>query len=84
MWTSKDQGANWTKGRNMTPGSLVNHTYVRHPVNAHPGFYAFWADGNPLQPSPSSLYFATREGVVRRLPTEMKKDFEEPPVVFGR
>ncbi len=71
MWTSRDQGATWERVRQLTRDSRLNHTYARKPVNAHPDFYALWADGSPLEPTPSSLYFATREGRVFRLPREM-------------
>jgi hypothetical protein len=48
-------------------------------VNANPDFYALWADGSPLDPSPSSLYFTNQEGTgVWKLPTEMTHDFEKP------
>lgn len=30
-------------------------------MNAHPGFYALWADGDALKPSESSRYFTDRE-----------------------
>ena len=40
-WVSKDQGHTWEKARQMTFASARNHTYVRRPLNAHPGF-AFW------------------------------------------
>jgi len=78
MWTSGDQGATWQKTRQLTSHSPFNHTYVRHPVNAHDGFYAFWADGHGRQPSASSLYFCTRAGDVFRLPTRMAGEFAEP------
>ena len=71
MWTSRDQGTNWTKVKVLTSGSKTNHTYARKPVNAHPDFYALWADGSPLEPTPSSLYFATQAGRVFRLPAHM-------------
>ena len=71
LWTSADQGANWRKVKSLTPGARYNHGYARKPVNAHPDFYSFWADGSPLEPSPSSLYFATKDGAVFRLPARM-------------
>ena len=46
--------------------------YVRRPVNAHPGFYAFWADGNPDAFSRSHLYFTNQDGSqVWQLPYDM-------------
>ena len=41
---------------------------VRKTVNAHPDFYAFWADGHARQPSDSRLYFCNQRGDVRMLP----------------
>ena len=70
MWVSRDQGAKWEK-KTLTHDSRYNHTYARKPVNAQPDFYALWADGSPLQPTPSSLYFATKDGDVFRLPAHM-------------
>ena len=82
LWTSSDEGVAWKKVRQLTRDSARNHTYVRRPVNAHPDFYALWADGNAREPSESSLYFTDREGMaVRRLPTVMTGDFAKPEVV---
>jgi len=83
LWTSSDRGATWTKVKQLTHGSRYNHTYVRRPVNAHPGFYALWADGHARQPSESSLYFTNRSGDhVWRLPAVMTSDFAEPEVAW--
>jgi hypothetical protein len=79
MWTSRDQGANWTKVKQLTKASRFNHTYARRPVNAHPDFYALWADGDARKLSASSLYFTNRTGDhVWRLPTLMTGDFAKP------
>jgi hypothetical protein len=78
MWTSRDAGATWTMARQMTTNSPMNHGYVRRPVNAHPDFYGFWADGHGRKPSESRLYFCSRDGDVFRLPQVMKEDFEKP------
>ena len=78
MWTSADEGKTWRK-KVLTSGSARNHTYVRKPVNAHPDFYAFWADGDADKPSQSSFYFTTKSGDrVSRLPTVMKGDTAKP------
>jgi hypothetical protein len=83
MWTSADQGATWMKVKQLTRDSKVNHTYARRPLHAHPAFYALWADGDPLAPSPSHLYFTDREGShVWRLPVEMSADFMKPEAVW--
>jgi len=78
VWTSSDRGAAWAKLRDATKDSPYNHSYIRRPVNAHPDFYAFWADGHGLRQSESRLYFCDRMGEkVFRLPTVMTKDVEE-------
>lgn len=82
MWQSTDKGTTWSRMKQLTRDSRFNHTYARRPVNAHPGFYAFWADGDTLGPSESRLYFTDRDGSqVWRLPEKMKGDFTAPEVV---
>ena len=83
MWVSRDQGGTWQKTRVMTRNSPRNHTYVRRPLNARPDFYAFWADGNALEPSESRLYFANRAGDAFMLPGPMSGDFEKPRQVMS-
>jgi len=78
MWLSRDGGQSWKKERQMTAKSEYNHTYVRRPVNAHPDFYGFWADGHGRKPSPSRLYFCNKAGDVFRLPESMKKNTQAP------
>lgn len=76
MWVSEDQGAMWKQERQITSGSTSNHAYARRPVNVHPDFYAFWADGNPDTLSPSSLYFTNKAGdEVWTLPYSMDEQF---------
>ncbi|MBS1825108.1 MAG: BNR-4 repeat-containing protein [Acidobacteria bacterium] len=86
MWSSKDQGASWKKIRRLTASKEFNHTYARKPVNAHPDFYAFWADGDTKKPSVSHLYFTNKEGTgVWRLPAKMTSDFAKPePIALPR
>jgi hypothetical protein len=81
MWISKDSGTTWTKIRQLTKNSERNHTYARRPVNAHPDFYAIWADGHGRKPSQSSLYFCDIQGNVYTLPREMKGDFARPQLL---
>jgi hypothetical protein len=81
MWTSRDQGASWTRVKQLTAHSRYNHSYARKPVNADPGFYALWADGSPLEATASSLYFATQDGRVYRLPTTMSGATAKPELV---
>ena len=78
MWVSKNHGRNWTKVKQLTGNSEYNHTYARRAVNAHPGFYAFWADGHGRQPSKSRLYFSDKKGNVFVLPETMKAETEKP------
>ena len=40
MWLSRDQGATWTKLKQLTRDSKFNHTYARRPLHALPEFYA--------------------------------------------
>ena len=77
-WKSCNKGKSWKRDYNLTSGSAYNHGYVRRPQNAKPGFYAFWADGNPDEPSPSRLYFCTKDGKVFRMPAEMTEEWAEP------
>ena len=82
MWTSRDQGKTWVKVRDLTANSPRNHTYARRPLNAHPDFYAIWADGNALKRSESELYFCNHDGSkVFRLPTRMTAATAKPEMV---
>lgn len=86
MWTSADHGKSWTKVKDLTKGSKYNHTFARRPVNAHPDFYAIWADGHGRRKSDSRLYFTDKEGThVWRLPVKMEGDAAKPEIVedFG-
>lgn len=81
IWRSEDNGVSWTKERDVTSGSVRNHGYVRRPEEVEAGFYAFWADGNPDELSPSCLYFTNREGdSVWQLPYTMNSDYAAPSV----
>ena len=77
MWCSDDKGVYWRMVQWMTENSPCNHNYARRPVNAHPDFYALWADGHGRQPSKSLLYTCTKNGKVRVLPEYMPDDFVE-------
>lgn len=82
LWLSKDEGAHWQKVKDVTHGSARNQNYPRHPLNAHPGFYAFWADGDANKESGSDLYFTDKEGShVWRLPTVMTADEQAPELL---
>lgn len=62
LWASRDEGRTWTRRRPITEKSEFNHSYARRPRDAQDPFFAFWADGNPDQPSPSRLYFTDSKG----------------------
>jgi hypothetical protein len=84
VWTSRDQGATWTRDRQVTRNSPRNHSYVRKVLNAEPDspFFMLWADGHADKLSVSRLYFANRDGTqVRRLPYDMDGQFANPDVM---
>jgi hypothetical protein len=78
MWVSRDQGESWRLEQQLTRDSEYNHSFARRPVDAHPEFYAFWADGHGRRPSESRLYFADRAGNVFQLPVRMTEEMEKP------
>ena len=78
MWISRNLGLTWKKVKQLTTNSPRNHTYARRPVNAHPDFYAIWADGHGRKPSQSNLYFCDIQGNVRILPREMSEELVKP------
>jgi len=78
LWISKNKGKTWKMDKQLTSNSEFNHTYARRAVNAHPGFYAFWADGHGRQPSKSHLYFSDKAGNVFILPEVMDKPLMKP------
>lgn len=67
LWVSEDEGHTWQRRRQITASSRYNHTFCRVPVNAHPDFHAFWADGHACEPSGSALYFCDRDGNLTRM-----------------
>ena len=83
-WLSEDRGRTWTAARDVTRNSPRNHSYIRRPVAADPGFYAMWADGNWYTFTRSYLYFTNREGDrVWQLPYTMDQEYATPePVEF--
>jgi hypothetical protein len=82
IWTSTDEGKTWSKQRDVTRNSAMNHNYVRRPLNAHPDFFLFWADGDPEQFSQSRLYFSNQAGDrAWRLPYQMNCEFAVPEAV---
>ncbi len=84
LWESRDRGASWTQQRQITHDSLQNHNYARRPLDAHDPFFAFWADGDPTQLSPSRLYFADSTGQhVWQLPYDMDQPLAQPQRVKG-
>jgi hypothetical protein len=82
LWESSNEGITWKKVRNITHNSPRNHSYARRPLNAHPDFYSFWADGNSDKLSESHLYFTNRKGdKTWKLPYDMKEDFAKPELI---
>ena len=75
MWRSDDMGAHWYIVQQMSENSLRNHNYARRPVDAHPDFYAIWADGHGRKPSKSLLYTCTKDGKVKVLPEQMTEEY---------
>ncbi len=82
MQTSRDEGRTWKTEVTFPIFDGLNQTYVRRPLGAHEGFYAFWADGNAYKPSPSRLYFCDREGRLYRLPPVMQGESAAPEAVY--
>ncbi len=82
LWLSYDQGRQWFRARTLTANSPLNHNYARRPRNAHPDFYAFWADGNPDSLSESHLYFTNKTGdTIYQLPYTMTESEVSPTLV---
>ncbi|MEX2584805.1 MAG: BNR-4 repeat-containing protein [Balneolaceae bacterium] len=77
-WVSRDHGASWEVTADLTQNSEYNHSYVKKPLNHHPGFVGFWADGHGRMPSASRLYFTDWEGSVYQLPETMTSEEEMP------
>lgn len=83
LWRSADEGRTWERLKALTRNSPRNHTYARRPFNAHPDFYALWADGHGRQPSESHLYFTNQRGEhVWRLPAKMNGDSANPQIAW--
>lgn len=78
LWISRDSGKTWNQERKMTAESENNHCFPRRTINAHPGFYAFWADGNGREPSEANLFFSNNVGDVFCLPRVMDTDEAAP------
>ncbi len=82
LWTSNDEGKSWKKVKQLTHDPARNHTFARRPLDAHPDFYALWADGNAREPSQSNLYFTDKQGAhVWRLPGKMETALAKPELV---
>ncbi len=78
LWTSVDRGKTWKKTKQITSASPRNHTYARRPLDAHPDFFALWADGHGRKPSESDLYFCDINGNARKLPRIMNGETADP------
>ena len=82
--TSKDMGLGWSKVKTLDVPAGRNQTYVRRPLNARPEFYALWADGDPLKPSESDLYFCDQSGNQFCLPRMINGEHGKPEPVPPR
>jgi len=83
LWSSVNEGQTWTMLRQITTNSVYNHTYARRPLNAADPFFAFWADGDPTQVTPSRIYFGDSTGTnVWQLPYDMTAPQATPQKVF--
>lgn len=78
MWKSTNKGETWVESKQLTKNSLMNHNYVRRPLDNHPDFYGFWADGHGRKPSESHLYFCNKDGVIFRLPRNFTQKTIKP------
>lgn len=78
VWHSGDRGGAWEKVRSLTPAPDRHHTYVRKVVDAHPDCEVVWADGDPLRPSDSRFWFATRDGRVFGFPARIGTEAVRP------
>lgn len=78
VWQTENKGVIWERFKDLTRDSDRNHSYARRPVNAHPDFYAFWADGDPDKLSISELYFCNKNGEVFKMPYTMSDEWEKP------
>ena len=79
LWMSADNGKTWKLQRRVTGSSLMNHSYVRRPVNPSDPFFAMWADASSAEFSISRLFFTNSTGdSVYMLPYTMKSDYQEP------
>ena len=61
-WQSDDQGATWTKVKQVTGRSSRNHNYARRPLFYQDPFAVFWADGDPLSSAPAICTLPRRVG----------------------
>ena len=74
MWQSSDQGRTWNKQRELTRRESDEPHLRPASLNAHPDFFAIWADGHGRKPSDSPIYFANSTGDVFQLPENMTSD----------
>ena len=84
MWQSADNGQTWNMTKQLTASGSRNHSYARRPSLMHPGFIAFWADGNADSLSVSRLYFSDVKGTVYGLPYDMKGAYARPTVITAK
>ena len=81
IWQTTNKGVIWERFKDVTRNSERNHSYSRRPLNAHPDFYSFWADGSANKLSVSYLYFCNKNGDVFRMPYDMTQEWQKPEPV---
>ena len=84
IWQTENNGVIWERVKDVTRNSERNHSYARRPLNTHPDFYAFWADGAADKLSISYLYFCNRQGDVFRMPYTMTQEWQKPELVVNK
>lgn len=67
-WRSSDDGKTWRLEKQVTRLSRRNMNYARTPVDHHPDFLAFWADGNGRAISESHLHYCDETLSVHEMP----------------
>ncbi len=79
-WTDSGRGRARRDVRKPTTANVRHHSHARRPMNAHPEFCAFRADGDAFKPFPSHLYFANNAGDdIHVLPESVDGQFAAPP-----
>lgn len=78
LWRYDDLGEKWTKEKDLTLKSAMNHSYVRKSENFKTPFVFFWANGDAHQFGKSELFFGNLKGEIWQLPYTMGEKTEQP------